>query len=155
MQHDRREKIFWEVLPFRKLPPGMLYDILHLRSAVFIIEQDCIYQDMDYLDQEARHLTAYREKELVAYARLLPANTRFEEASIGRIVTASSVRGTGIGKALVQRSIDYCRNEFKAGRIRISAQCYLERFYSEFGFRNDSAVYQEDGIDHREMVLDL
>jgi ElaA protein len=140
---------------FSDLTARRMYDILQLRSEVFVVEQDCVYQDMDDLDRDAWHILAYGSGRLMAYARLLGPGTRFEEASIGRIVTSPKIRRTGTGRELVSRSIELCRTRFKASRIRISAQCYLESFYSSFGFCVDSAVYQEDGIDHQEMLLEI
>ena len=142
----------WQTKTFQALTTDELYAILQLRSEVFVIEQDCIYQDMDYYDQKAWHLMAFEGDKLVAYARIFKPHTKYKESSIGRVISHSSVRGSGIGKALMKKAISFCLNNFPNENIKISAQCYLERFYTSLGFEIVSKVYQEDGIDHQEMI---
>jgi ElaA protein len=137
--------------PFAELTPFELYNILKLRSEVFVVEQNCVYQDMDSKDLVAHHLMVDKNG-LVAYARLLPPGVSYPEMSIGRIVTSQSVRGTGAGKWLVQRSIEQCFKLFGKGAIRIGAQLYARKFYEQLGFKQSSDVYDEDGIEHIEMV---
>jgi ElaA protein len=144
--------INWTIKRFEELSVTELYDILNLRSEVFVIEQDCIYQDMDYADQKALHLMGKAEEKLMAYARIFAPNIKYIEASIGRVVTQPAYRNIGLGKVLMDNAISYCLENFPKHHIRISAQCYLEKFYQNLGFEIVSAVYQEDGIDHQEML---
>jgi len=143
----------WTIQTFEQLTVAELYDILNLRTEVFVIEQDCIYQDMDYSDQKALHLLGKDGDKLVAYARIFDANIKYKEASIGRVVTHPSFRSIGLGKILMQQALSYCKENFPKQNIRISAQCYLERFYQNLGFEIVSAIYKEDGIDHQEMLF--
>ncbi len=137
--------------PLSSLTTDELLEILSLRSEVFVVEQNCVYQDPDHWDRVAEHLCFYQHDELVAYARLLPPNTRFVEPSIGRVLTRLSSRGKGLGKMLMREAIERCRVLYDHQYIRISAQCYLQRFYEELGFSICSAAYEEDGIPHVEM----
>ncbi|MEZ5004392.1 MAG: GNAT family N-acetyltransferase [Chitinophagales bacterium] len=148
-------KINWVFKSFEELTNQELYDLLQLRAAVFVVEQDCAYQDLDGLDQRSLHLLGYHQKELVASARILPPQLKYPDAAaIGRVVTAISVRNKGIGKTLMQKAIAEARRMFPDVDIKISAQCYLDKFYKELGFKVISAVYLEDGIDHQEMILE-
>lgn len=148
--------IQWQWLPFENLSRNVLFEILKVRQAVFVVEQNCVYQDADNLDPVSWHLMGWRinsgEKELVAYLRVSLPGKKYPEPSIGRVLTAPSVRGTGIGKALIDKGITQTTIEYPGVRIRISAQQYLEKFYSEFGFETVTAPYDEDGIPHIEMV---
>ena len=144
--------IQWNLRPFAELTVNELYAILQLRSEVFVVEQQCVYLDTDNKDQSSHHLMGWQDDKLVAYTRLLPAGLAFKEPSIGRVVSSSSVRGTGIGRQLMERSIEAAHQLFGRVPIRIGAQCYLRNFYTSLGFREDSAVYLEDGIEHIEMV---
>ncbi len=110
---------------------------------------------MDGLDSKALHLCGWtQDHQLQAYLRIFPENQyRFVESSIGRVVTAPEVRQTGQGRIMMKLAIDYCQNDLKASAIRISAQGYLEKFYTELGFKRVSDSYQEDGIPHYEMLL--
>jgi len=138
--------------PFDQLTPFELYGILRLRNEVFVVEQNCVFQDADNKDQACHHLLLYQQKELVAYARLVPAGVTFPEISIGRIVTSPAVRGTGTGKILMQHAIAQTYTLFGKAPIRIGAQLYAIGFYELFGFEAAGAIYDEDGIDHIEMV---
>ena len=147
--------INWVFKSFEELTNQELYDLLQLRAAVFVVEQDCAYQDLDGLDQRSLHLLGYHQQELIATARILPPQLKYPDAAaIGRVVTAISVRNKGIGKTLMQKAIAEARRMFPDVDIKISAQCYLDKFYKELGFKVISAVYLEDGIDHQEMILE-
>lgn len=143
----------FELKPFDALTPHELYDILWLRNEVFVVEQQCIFQDADYKDSKAWHLMGYdAQHQLMAYCRLLPAGVSYTEQSIGRVVVHPAARRTGAGKALMQRAITLCEERFGKGFIRIGAQLYLKRFYEGFGFKQQGAIYLEDGIEHIEML---
>ncbi|MCC9166259.1 GNAT family N-acetyltransferase [Pontibacter harenae] len=137
---------------FNSLTPTELYDMLRLRSEVFVVEQTCIFLDMDDKDQKCHHILFYQDNTLVATARLVPPGLYYTEMSIGRIVTSMQVRGTGVGKQLVDYAIDACYNLFGKGPIKIGAQLYAKKFYESFGFEQSSEVYDEDGIDHIHMI---
>jgi len=145
--------ITWICKPFSKLSADELYAILQLRSAVFVVEQNCVFQDADNKDQPSFHLMGWQDAALVAYTRLVPPGIAYNEASIGRVVTAITARGSGIGRMLMQRSIDECRKLFGEGVIRIGAQLYLKEFYASLGFIPTGGIYPEDGIDHIQMLL--
>ena len=137
---------------FNQLSPAELYGIMRLRNEVFVVEQNCVFQDADNKDQSCHHLMLYQAGELVAYARLVPPGLAFLEMSIGRIITSPAVRGTGIGKKLMQHAITQTNALFGPGPIRIGAQLYATAFYELFNFVSAGPVYDEDGIDHVEMV---
>ena len=143
----------WLCKEFNELSTEELYSILQLRTEIFVVEQNCVFQDMDGKDENAYHLMCYEDDLLIAYTRLLPAGKSYRECSIGRVVTKKIKRGTGIGKELMAISIEYCYRLFGNSPIRIGAQLYLEKFYSSFGFQKVSDIYIEDGIPHIEMVL--
>ncbi len=145
--------IAWHSLPFEALSAHQLYAILQLRSEVFVVEQACGFQDMDGTDQQAVHLMGHATDQLVAYARCFKAGVKFAEASIGRVITQASVRGTGLGYELMQRAIDCVHQQWGQQPIRIGAQARLEGFYRKLGFTPASAPYLEDGIPHIEMLL--
>ncbi len=142
----------WQRKPFQQLTPHELYAIMHLRSEVFVVEQNCPYLDPDGKDQGSDHLMCWDGDRLVTYARLLPAGLSFDEVSIGRVVSSPAYRGTGAGRELIQRAIDACYERFGQAPIRIGAQLYLKHFYSSFGFVAEGDVYLEDNIEHIEMV---
>ena len=141
--------------PFAELSVFELYEILALRQEVFVVEQNCPYQDCDFRDQDSHHLMIRGENgKLVASTRLLPAGLAFPNyVSIGRVVSSPSVRGTGIGKILMEKSIEMVRQLFGNQPIKIGAQTYLLKFYESFGFRSTGEEYLEDGIPHTKMVL--
>lgn len=147
----------WQIERFDALELRQLYQLLQLRQAVFAVEQQCIYQDLDNLDLESFHLLGCHAQsgKLLAYARCLPPGLRYPESSIGRVVVDLSWRGKGLGHALLRRAIDCCAlfdgNEGGVQAIRISAQAYLQRFYESHGFFVVSEAFLEDGIWHREM----
>ena len=146
------ETSFFVLKTFEALTPNELYTILRLRNEVFVVEQNCVFQDADNKDQESFHLMFWRSKQLIAYCRLLPPGLMYNEMSIGRVVSSPSARGISAGKRLIAEAIDCCYQQFGKGPIRIGAQCYLINFYASFGFKNEGAVYLEDGIEHIEMV---
>jgi ElaA protein len=138
---------------FKDLTPSELYSIMRLRNEVFVVEQDCVYQDADNKDILCHHLMLYDGKDLAAYARLVPAGLSYNEISIGRVVTSPKVRGTGAGKALMKLAIAHCYQIFGKHKIRIGAQVYAKAFYSALGFEETGDIYDEDGIPHIEMIL--
>ena len=143
-------------LPFEKLDPHELYDIMALRQEVFVVEQNCPYLDADGKDLQCWHLMGRDEMgKLICYTRLLPKGLTYESyVSIGRVVTSPSARGTGAGKILVRRSVEMCRHLFGGQAIKIGAQSYLLKFYEGFGFRSTGEEYLEDGIPHTKMVFE-
>jgi ElaA protein len=140
--------ITWALKPFPELTPYELYLILQLRNEVFIVEQNCPYQDLDNKDIKSWHLMASEEGKLVAYSRLLAPGISYSESSIGRIVSSPSVRKTGMGKKLMEESIVQINKLFNTDIIRIGAQYYLKNFYESFGFIQESEIYLEDNIPH-------
>jgi ElaA protein len=138
----------WILKPFAELTPNELYSILQLRNEVFIVEQNCAYQDLDNKDLKSWHLMGMKKNKLVAYSRLLAPGISYRESSIGRIVSSPSARKTGMGKKLMHESIDQIKNLFKTDTIRIGAQLYLKKFYESFGFIQDGDTYLEDNIPH-------
>ena len=142
----------WCLKKFDALSPYELYAILHLRNEVFVVEQNCVFQDADNKDQHAYHLMATLGNQLVAYTRIVPAGEIFEEVSIGRVITSAQVRGTGVGKELMERSIKAAYELFGCQPIKLGAQLYLKKFYESFGFKQISEVYMEDGIEHIYML---
>lgn len=148
--------ITWHCKSFTELSNYELYKIIQLRSEVFIVEQNCAYQDCDDKDLKAYHLTGWQEGKLVAYTRLFDKGISYEDAaSIGRVVTSPSVRGKLIGRELMKQSIAGVYQLFGKVPIRISAQLYLKRFYESFSFVQKSDVYMEDGIEHIAMLHDM
>jgi ElaA protein len=141
------------VKSFATLTPNELYAILRLRSEVFVVEQNCIFLDADNKDIYCHHLMLFDQKQLIAYARLVPPGLSYREMSIGRVVTSKEARNKGAGKELMQLAVEYCRKIFGDGPIRIGAQYYLEKFYAEIGFTATGDVYDEDGIEHIEMIM--
>lgn len=146
------ETPFFTLKSFNDLTPAELYSILRLRNAVFVVEQNCVFQDADNKDQGSHHLMYWKNHELIAYCRLLHPGLMYEEMSIGRVVSSPGYRGISAGKQLIAEAIDCCHQLFGKGPIRIGAQCYLINFYASFGFKIEGAVYLEDGIEHVEMV---
>lgn len=145
-------QIHWLLKKFEELTPYQLYVILQLRNEVFVVEQNCVFQDADDKDQDSYHLMGFHNNRLIAYTRLVPAGISYKEPSIGRVATSPSVRRSGAGKELMQQSINALYNLFGQQPIKIGAQLYLKRFYESFGFKQVSDVYDEDGIDHIYMV---
>lgn len=139
---------------FGELTVRELYAILRLRVDVFVVEQRCAYHELDGLDEAALHVYLEDEGGIAAYLRVLPVGTRFADAAaIGRVVSAR--RALGLGAKVLRLGIEAAASEFGAGRIRIEAQSYAQGFYEKAGFRRCSEEFDEDGIPHVEMVLDL
>jgi len=145
--------IIWTCKPFQDLTPFELYAIIQLRNEVFVVEQNCVFQDADGKDPDASHFMGWQNNKLVAYTRLIPAGVCYSNSSIGRVVTSHIARGSGIGKELMKKSIDCLYKLWGRQAIQIGAQLYLKKFYESFGFQQSSAVYLEDGIEHIEMIL--
>jgi ElaA protein len=145
-------KIQWQLKSFEELTPHQLYQLLRLRSDVFVVEQQCIFLDMDNKDQQCYHLLGWKGELLAASTRLVPPGISYPEMSIGRVVSSPQVRGTGIGRNLMEVSIKACYDLWGSAPIRIGAQCYLEKFYQSLGFEPEGEIYLEDGIPHIEMV---
>ncbi|HSJ38946.1 MAG TPA: GNAT family N-acetyltransferase [Planococcus sp. (in: firmicutes)] len=144
----------WKLYKFEELTAAELYEMLKLRVDVFVVEQKCPYPELDNLDQQSVHL-AYKENgEILAYARLVPAELKYGVPSIGRVIVSSDARGRGLARELVRRSIDFIFTEWKPEEIRLQGQLYLKEFYQSFGFNPISDVYDEDGIPHLDMKLD-
>lgn len=144
--------ITWSCKAFNELTPSELYFILQLRNEVFVVEQNCVYQDCDDKDRQSYHFMGWQQDKLVAYTRLMPAGIAYDEISIGRVVTSPSVRGTKTGRELMVRSIEKIHELFGKSAIQIGAQLYLKKFYESLGFIQNSNVYLEDGIDHIKMI---
>jgi ElaA protein len=142
----------WTLKRFDELTPAELYTLLRLRTEVFVVEQQCIFQDMDDKDQSCYHLMGWEENNLVAYTRLVPPGVIYTEPSIGRVVSSPLVRGRGIGRTLMEKSIEQTEALFGPVPIRIGAQVYLQTFYTGLGFSPVSEPYIEDGIPHIEMI---
>jgi ElaA protein len=146
----------WQWLSFAEMRADVLYAVLAQRQQVFILEQQCLYPDLDGLDLDAYHLLGWQgqgaQRQLAAYLRCLAPGVKYDEMSLGRVLSAPSVRGSGIGKQLMAQAIRHAERQFPNHRIRISAQQYLTRFYAGFGFQPTSAPYDEDGIAHVEML---
>ena len=128
-----------------------LYGILRLRSEVFVVEQDCVYQDIDNKDQQAIHLLGYINNELIAYSRIFNEGNYFKETSFGRAIIKKEKRGLGIGDDLVKESLKIIKKEYGNKKVKISAQAHLKKFYAKHGFKTKGEEYLEDGIPHVSM----
>ncbi|MES2775127.1 MAG: GNAT family N-acetyltransferase [Bacteroidota bacterium] len=143
----------WKLKAFNELTPYELYAILRLRGEVFIVEQNCPYLDEDDKDQKGFHLMGWKDDLLAAYTRILPTGVSYPDMpSIGRVVTSPQARASGIGRELMQVSIDKLYDLFGKKPIKIGAQLYLKKFYESLGFVQTDDGYMEDGIPHIEMV---
>ena len=137
---------------FSELTTNELYAILQLRSEVFVVEQDCVYQDLDFKDQQALHVIGYKDDKIVAYTRIFKPGYYFENASIGRVVVAKNERKYGFGHVIMKASIEAIQENFKVNTIKISAQTYLKKFYESHEFSKIGKEYLEDGIPHIGML---
>ncbi|GAB3429701.1 GNAT family N-acetyltransferase [Massilia solisilvae] len=148
--------IEWQWRSFHELTNVELYEVLAQRQQVFVLEQQCFYNDFDGLDIGAHHLLGWRtddgRRELAAYLRVLAPGAKYDEMSIGRVLTTQAARGTGAGRALLARGIECAERLHPGHRIKIGAQQYLEKFYQSFGFQTISEPYDEDGIMHIDML---
>ena len=144
--------IAWRFAHFDQLTPREVHDLYRLRIEVFVLEQDCPFQDVDGADPQCWHLLGREGAELVAYCRLVPPGLKFAEVSIGRVISAAAVRRTGRGRVLMQEALARAGQLWPGQPIRIGAQAHLQRFYGGFGFVAASEEYMEDGIPHIEML---
>ena len=146
----------WQWKRFAELTPADLYALLAARAAVFVVEQSCVFQDADGLDPFAWHLLGWQnsgaERRLVAYTRVFEPGARYTEASIGRVVTAPEVRGTGLGRILMAEALRRIESLMPGQLVKIAAQRRLEKFYAGFGFTAVSSPYEEDGNIHIDMI---
>ena len=140
---------------FSELDTEDLYQILRLRSKVFVVEQDCVYQDIDNKDQNAIHLYYKENDQIVAYTRIFKAGDYYENPCIGRVVVSKKNRGNDLGKKIMIDSMEYIKQNIKGEKIELSAQKYLDKFYKDLGFYKIGEDYLEDGIPHQRMILDL
>ena len=150
------EELIWEVKAFKDLGVEEYFDILYLRTAVFVVEQNCPYQEVDYKDKVAFHLWGSNAKgEVAAVTRILPKGVSYEEISIGRVALKKEYRGKGIADVLLQKSLEFIEKQFGSNPIRISAQTYLLNYYQKHGFKPVGEEYLEDDIPHVEMLLEV
>ena len=150
---NKSKPVKWTCKRFEELTAGWLHRILKLRQDVFIIEQNCIYSDIDKHDYLSLHLIAYKEpNELIGYCRLVPAGLLYKEVSIGRVVISKSFRKKGMGRQLMFQAHKFCCSEYKTQSIRRNAQQYLKNFYLSLGYHLVSEPYDEDGVIHIQML---
>ncbi|WP_347173079.1 GNAT family N-acetyltransferase [Polaribacter uvawellassae] len=140
------------VKKFSELNTSELYQILQLRSEIFVVEQNCVYQDLDFKDQKALHVIGLKNDKIIAYTRIFGPGNYFKEASIGRVVVKKSERKFGYGHDLMKASINAIDYFYRVTEITISAQVYLRKFYETHGFKKVGDKYLEDGIPHIEML---
>ncbi|RAI91377.1 GNAT family N-acetyltransferase [Algoriphagus yeomjeoni] len=143
------------IKPFEELSNHELYAIIRLRNEVFVVEQNCVFQDADNKDQLADHVMIVADDFLVAYSRVLPAGASFDEPSIGRVVSDMKARGTGAGRRLMKDALSFISEKYGSCTVRIGAQTYLNEFYKSLGFENAGETYLEDGIEHIEMTTQV
>lgn len=139
---------------FNELTLEELYEILKLRSEVFVVEQNCIYNDIDGKDLTSSHIMIKENGKIKAYLRALQPGVSYEDASLGRVLVSPDARGKGYAKVIVTKGVEYILNNFNTTKITIGAQEYLKNFYSEIGFKPISEVYDEDGIPHLDMTFE-
>ena len=149
--------IQWQWKTFAELSVHELYAIMKVRQEVFVIEQNCVYQDVDNLDQTAWHMMAWdinshKEPQLLAYCRVILPGYKYKELAIGRVLTINQVRRTGLGRELMTKTLSQIASKYPEQLIRISAQLHLEKFYESFDFKQVSEPYDEEGIAHIEML---
>jgi|TARA_B100001250_G_C19285357_1_gene565113 ElaA protein len=142
-----------EAKKFSELSVKELYELLKLRTEIFVVEQECIYQDMDGKDNKAVHILGKQEDTLVAYTRIFNGGDYYDEPSIGRVVVDKKRRGEDKGKEIMNESINYIKNNMQEKEIVLSAQKYLDKFYRDLGFKSEGEDYLEDGIPHQKMRL--
>lgn len=143
--------IIWKIKSFEEITTSELYEIIKARVDVFVVEQNCPYPDLDGYDQKAIHLWAEQDNTVLAYCRIFDKEIKYSETSIGRVLTSEQGRGKNLGKQLIQYAVETIENRFKTSEVRISAQDYLLKFYSYFGFEDTGKKYLEDNIPHTEM----
>lgn len=143
--------MIWKIKSFEEITTSELYEIVKARVDVFVVEQDCPYPDLDGYDQKAIHIWAEEDQNVLAYCRIFNKGIKYPETSIGRVLTTEKARGKSLGKQLIQYAVETIENRFHTSEVRISAQDYLLRFYSGFGFEDTGKKYLEDNIPHTEM----
>lgn len=148
-------KLTWSVKTFEELTNEELYQLLRLRSEVFVVEQGCNYMDMDNKDHKCTHLLGWKDGSLMAYSRIVPPGVFYQSPSIGRIVVSGKGRRMGLGIELLNFSIAQTETLYGKTVIQIGAQLYLEKFYESFGFMRTSEIYLEDRIEHIQMTRNL
>lgn len=141
-----------KIKTFNEFSLDELYQVLQLRSEVFVVEQDCVYQDIDGKDQKALHIMGFKNNDLIAYTRCFDKGNYFEETSIGRVIVKQNFRKFSYGHELLKASIEVIESRFKTKKIKISAQVYLTKFYESHGFQQTGEGYLEDGIPHISML---
>ncbi|MBW3112469.1 GNAT family N-acetyltransferase [Bacillus sp. MCCB 382] len=144
----------WKVKSFTDLSTHELYELLQVRTEVFVVEQECAYLEVDGKDLHSYHLYREENGEVVAYARLLPAGVSYEQPSIGRVLVKEGYRGKGLANELVKRGLAFIHEEWGQQQVKIQAQEYLREFYGSFGFRAITETYLDDGIPHIDMILE-
>lgn len=144
--------IIWRIKSFEEITTSELYEIIKARVDVFVVEQNCPYPDLDGYDQKAIHLWAEKDHNVLAYCRIFNKGIKYPETSIGRVLTTEKARGKNLGKQLIQYAVETIENRFHTSEVRISAQDYLLKFYSGFGFEDTGKKYLEDNIPHTEML---
>lgn len=141
-----------ETKTFKDLTTKELYNLLQLRSEVFVVEQDCVYQDLDGKDEKALHIIGKKDNKIVAYTRVFKPGDYFTEASIGRVVVSKEERQHKYGYDIMEASIKAVKDYFNETKIKLSAQTYLKQFYNNLGFKEKGEEYLEDGIPHVAMI---
>ena len=150
------ETITWQTKAFKDLTVDEYFEILHLRTAIFVVEQDCPYQEVDEKDRQSFHLFGKAENgEVIAVTRILPQGISYDEISVGRVALKKEYRGKGIADELMEETFKFIENHFGKQAIRISAQEYLLNYYSKHGFKQVGEMYLEDNIPHIEMLTTL
>lgn len=144
----------WILSHFDALTVSQLYDVLKFRQQIFVVEQNCVYPDLDGIDSGCHHLIGYRNNEIICCSRILPAGLKYKQASIGRIALKKELRGSGIANTLVEKSLGELFMLHGKVPVKIGAQAHLEKFYMRFGFKTISLPYDEDGIMHIDMMLE-
>ncbi|WP_042355982.1 GNAT family N-acetyltransferase [Bacillus rubiinfantis] len=145
----------WKLKRFEELTNTELYNLLKERTAVFVVEQNCPYLEVDGKDPVSYHLFKEENGEIIAYLRIIPAGVSYQEISIGRVLVKKEYRGRGLARELFQKGLDFIQNELKEATVKIQAQDYLRKFYSSFGFEAISETYLEDNIPHIDMLLQI
>ena len=141
---------------FSELSTEEIYNILKLRSEVFVVEQNCVYQDIDEKDKKATHLFLEKNNDIIAYTRIFKKGDYYEEnPSIGRVVVSKKERGKNLGKEIMLNSIEFIKKELEGIKIELSAQKYLDKFYKDLDFYSEGEDYLEDGIPHQRMFYNL
>lgn len=143
----------WCLTTFNELNVHQLYEILKLRTDIFVVEQNCAYMELDNLDQQTntKHLCYYENQQLVAYLRILKLSD--EQLTIGRVVVAKQARKSGLGHTLLAKAINYCKKSYATLPVKISAQAHLKNYYQQHGFKQVTDIYLEDNIPHIGMLL--